>query len=162
RSADAILCTDSYLAHLGPIFGAQTFVVAPVGLEAWRVPSPRSYYLNEAQGAEGLGGAILTLLDAGTRAPKLNDGAPSALRRLMDQELALERALADEPDPAELLRAYNGFAAQYGRAVRHIVGAKPFTRELLSDVDYENLLAPLSVPTRPGWESDPAYASALR
>jgi hypothetical protein len=62
RGADAVLTADSYLAHAGPALGAMTLVVARDGLEAWRVPSPSSFYFRSSAEPASIAAAMQCLL----------------------------------------------------------------------------------------------------
>ncbi len=45
ESCHVALCADSFAAHAAPLYGCLTLVVARAGLEPWRVPHQRSFYL---------------------------------------------------------------------------------------------------------------------
>ena len=42
--ADLVVCADSFTAHLGPVMGRTTLVLATRELADWRVPFPGSFY----------------------------------------------------------------------------------------------------------------------
>jgi hypothetical protein len=46
RHAHLVVCADSFAAHAAPLCGCTTLVIARAGLESWRVPHPRSFYLD--------------------------------------------------------------------------------------------------------------------
>jgi len=111
--AGAVICTDSFCAHAAPLLGCTTLVVARAGVEAWRVPHPRSFYFDGDAPVEQVAAAMADLLDT--------LAAPREARRLArfsqaDVRLArlsgeIEALLDDEPvrDPEALLHAYREF-----------------------------------------------------
>jgi hypothetical protein len=87
--ADAVVTADSYLAHAAPLFGAITFVVAREGLEAWRVPSPSSFYFRAEEDPQAIGAAMAMVMAGLTE-----DVTPSRDPRLSAEAGALREAAA--------------------------------------------------------------------
>jgi hypothetical protein len=89
--ADAVVAADSYLAHAAPRFGATTLVVAREGLEAWRVPSPSSFYFRSEDDPREVGAAMrLVIRD---RRRSVEAGALRAAAAAVDLDAPLDLLL---------------------------------------------------------------------
>jgi hypothetical protein len=150
READVVVASDSFAAHAAPLFACAALIVAPPGLEAWRVPAPRSFYFQQGLAPE----AVAVAMQQALGAAQLLDGAlprpwlSAAARRAVEAGRRLAAALPDgdevEAFYAELGQAYRGLLAE-------LPEWPPAAAALLGDVPYAQLLppAPPAPPRRP-------------
>lgn len=122
RVADVVVTADSYLAHAGPRFGALTLVVAREGLEAWRVPSPSSFYFRSELDPQAIGEAMRQLVREPRLSPRRSieattfrdvanavdleaplDDLLAAWQRCFDAHNALVATLPEWPPPFAML-----------------------------------------------------------
>lgn len=90
-AADVVVTADSYLAHAAPRLGATTLVVAREGLEAWRVPSPSSFYFRSADDPRDVGEAMRLVVREPHRSAE--GSALRAAAAAVDFDAPLERLL---------------------------------------------------------------------
>ncbi len=107
-SAEVVLTSDSFAAHAAPLAGCLTLVVAQPGLQEWRVPSPCSFYFEDALPLPAVAGAMRLLLAAGAPQAAGNGGRghrpapwrPPAAGRLLAATRRLAAELAPPAPPA--------------------------------------------------------------
>jgi ADP-heptose:LPS heptosyltransferase len=142
EQADAIITADSFLAHAAARFDCPAFVLAPRGLENWRVPSQRSFYFRAKDSAPKVATAIQVLL----RESLLNGDSPNfrASAKPECQQLAISSALLRHAFSSfcplsDLLRKWDECGARYRDVVADLQHWPPQFRALLSDHDYGKL-----------------------
>ncbi|MEM8960943.1 MAG: hypothetical protein AAGD38_05655 [Acidobacteriota bacterium] len=136
RSADAVICADSFAAHAAPAYGVPALVVARRGFEAWRVPGAQAYYFDDeaaiSDTADGMRRVLETLFHADARMPVAADDVVTAGRTLT--------ALLAGRGTGDIVTAYT----ELGRAVAYFLETPLETLEpLMGDIEYRRALAPL-------------------
>lgn len=91
--ADVVVTADSYLAHAAPRLGTVTLVVAREGLEAWRTPSPSSFYFRSEDDPRAIGEAMRLVLREPR--PSQESRAVAEAARAVDFEAPLSELLAN-------------------------------------------------------------------
>ncbi len=136
--AHVVICSDSFAAHVAPLFGCTTLVVATPALENWRAPYASSYYFRaDAPLAETVRGmqAILSALDDGL-------GLMRAEPPLSESELRLDattrtlQALFDAPldgDGSKLGECFSEFLTAHQSVVARLACWPPELRALVEN-----------------------------
>lgn len=144
-TASVVVTADSYLAHAAPLCGALTLVIAREGLEAWRVPSPSSFYFGSEGEPGAIGAAMRELVHGSRLAPRSSVEATTFRDAAGDVDL---RATLDE-----LLGAWQRCFDAHNALVATLADWPPAFAALLSDQRYGRLMP--RVPRREGiCESD--------
>jgi hypothetical protein len=146
--AQVVVCADSFTAHAAPVMGCTTLVLAPPGLEDWRVPYPLSFYFDaEAPLDTVVAGMSQVLGHHGVLAPQDRYRPPlgAAERRLVGIGHELSRLLAgaDGSETGAICAAYRRFARSRQAVVDRLPTWPAPARGLLGDHAYELPLRPL-------------------
>jgi hypothetical protein len=128
--------------------GCTTLVLAPPGLENWRVPYPWSFYFDaEAALDTVVAGMRQVLGHNGVLAPQDRYrpplGAPERRLVAVGHELAQLLASTDDPGMGAICAAYRRFARARQAVVQRLSTWPAPARGLLSDHAYELPLRPL-------------------
>src|SRR5215813_220610 len=124
--AHLVLCSDSFAAHAAPLFGCATLVLAPAGLENWRVPYGATYYFDSEAPIDHVAGGMRQILEwFSTTAPLPPSGSPvTEIERDLD---ALTRGLERLFEDPEVLYVFDQLCAHardfdraYARAVERL------------------------------------------
>lgn len=134
QSASVVVCADSYCAHVAPLSGAETIVIANPGLERWRVPFRLSFYFDVQRPVAETVAAIRLLLDSMWSRMETE----LATRWTSDSAVRLSRATdrlranlsARQGEPCEYRTAYEAFLTEY--------------RGFLAEIDQRSDIAALS------------------
>jgi hypothetical protein len=117
ETCHAVICSDSFAAHAGPLFELPTLVVARSGLENWRTPAKGSYYFDLEQPPAEMGRAMRIVLDASLSGPMKADAIPGAWHaigsRLDANTRTLSKALAECAAGRSLNGEYDEFVDSY-------------------------------------------------
>jgi hypothetical protein len=140
EQCDAAICADSFLAHAAPQFALTTLVVAKAGLENWRTPWERSYYLYLEQPLEETVAAMRVVLETTMRGPDLPSLAHTGQThggRLDAATRSLACALGDAPGAHGLNGHVAEFVESYAAMVEDLPRWPRECRGLWNDVAYK-------------------------
>jgi hypothetical protein len=156
--ADVAVCSDSFAAHLAPLFGCTTLVVAADGLERWRAPHRSSFYFSAGAPIDESIAAMRQVLRAIGIAPEADGGPPpvsACEQRLERASRALEDLFGDrngDVEPDAVFDAYRRVVLASIAVARRLGDWPPQFRGLVSDVGYDRALPPLE-----GWRQVPDH-----
>jgi hypothetical protein len=139
EQCDAAICADSFLAHAAPQFALTTLVVAKAGLENWRTPWERSYYLYLEQPLEETVAAMRVVLEAtmhGPGLPSLTVTGQTCGGRLDAATRSLACALGDAPGGHGLNGHLSEFVESYAALLEDLSGWPRECRGLWNDIAY--------------------------
>ena len=142
ETADVAVCTDSFAAHAAPAKGCTTLVVAPPGLENWRVPHPRSFYFDGRSRVEDVIAGMRQVLGAhGLLRPQQRElpSLDEPERRLLTAAEEVGNLVDHPGEPAldDLLNAHDVFTDAHNDVVVRLATWPAASRALLTDVDYD-------------------------
>jgi hypothetical protein len=147
--AQVVICADSFTAHAAPVMNCTTLVVANPGLENWRVPFQKSFYLDALLPVNTLVAGIQQILSHFGTLPPQSSFRPMISEvesRLVDATHELQ-GLLDQGEPVslqgpvplqELVSRYNDLSSVARAASLRLSHWSPGARALLSDFHYEN------------------------
>ena len=145
--ADVVICADTFAAHVAPLGGCTTLVVANPSLANWRVPHAPVFYFDDAGAPPEIARGMRRVLAAGDRRfagplPARPWGAIQGAA-LVAATADLASTLARDAEAAAVLAGYR----QCSTLLRELVSTLPDWPEdfrlLLSDRIYRRLLPPL-------------------
>jgi hypothetical protein len=137
----AVICSDSFAAHAGPLFGCLTLVLAKSELKDWRVPSDSSFYFDPESPVDEVVAAMTRLLSETLRPKSQLELSASFSQAELDlcacaDELEERLQAGGEPDDA-FVSLYRKFAAHHRVAAekrREAAGDPLFRKNFDSDV----------------------------
>lgn len=137
-----VVCSDSFAAHIAPLFECITLVLAAEGLENWRVPSRRSYYFDAAANsdavAEGMREVLLTAWGKPAKRPFQSemelrvDSATRRLARVMDN--------GRNGEIGTLLRVFEDFVGTFAEIASELGEDRSGSGMLFDDFSYADAL----------------------
>jgi ADP-heptose:LPS heptosyltransferase len=138
-----VICSDSFITHIAPTLGCTTMVLASRGLEDWRVPAPRNFYLNAEDPPEEIIGAMKQILSHFDLDPFQENRRPpisEAEKQLMAMALDSEGHLVDnEKDGyAKRIETYTDFLENQRKVIARLPYWPQGTKGLLRDFAYED------------------------
>jgi hypothetical protein len=146
RSADVVVCADTFAAHVAPLGGCTTLVVANQALTPWRVPRAPVFYFDDEDPPEAIGRAMRRIVavsrvgDGRGRAPW---APPNGLRLCQITDALAEALTRTDVDAAELAAQYQSCAAEMRQFVSGLPDWPADFGAVLTDRAYHRLLPPL-------------------
>ncbi|HKE29628.1 MAG TPA: hypothetical protein VKB88_45075 [Bryobacteraceae bacterium] len=125
ETSHAVICSDSFAAHAGPLFELPTLVVARAGLENWRTPAKGSYYFDLNQAAAEIGRAMRLVIDVSLAQPTKTAAIPSEWRAIGSRLDANTRTLSQALAECAAGRSLNGEYDDFIDSYRDLVSVLP-------------------------------------
>jgi hypothetical protein len=162
--ADVVICADTFAAHIAPLSGCTTLVVASQALTNWRVPHAPVFYFDDEDAPVQIARGMRRVLAA--HSSRFDNGWPSrpwctpAGRELVAATSELSAAFATSAGGPTVLEKY----AECSALLRELISELPdWPQDFLSivtDRKYHRLLPTLRAAERSHdraeWESDQA------
>ena len=150
-SADMVITADSFPAHAAALFDCLTVVIAGRGLENWRAPIRRGFYLPGEAPAALARGAIRELLgeygaEPSSRPARFGPADTRELERLIQAAAEVSDGLACAAGWMVLITTWNEFAVALSAAAASLDGWPAHFDLLFADREYLSLFTPVTWP----------------
>lgn len=132
-----VICADSFLAHLAPLFGCTTLVLARPGLEKWRAPYAGSYYFSADDSLEEVSAGLRQVLRACAGEPDASAPVERPERVLAEASSRLGCVLTAPAADGLLGQSYGEFVDAYRAVIERLSGWSPAFQSIIKDADYD-------------------------
>jgi hypothetical protein len=146
EKSNVVLCVDSYIAHIAPLFDCTTFVICRAGLEKWHVPHPSSYYFDAEAPCDDIANGIRQILKELAHPGRTQESSQALIS---DPELVLETITRVFPSLLEsdhrngvfesLYTTYYDFTKAYAAVMDRLNSWPPEFSGLFADFPYHKI-----------------------